>query len=301
MNDLNLENTNSNLEETYTQEEQKYLNQFQNDTQEIDNFGSEDSSNNSQQNIEDNTNKDIKNPSKEQEKLDELKTQLNELHEIIGNHLKNSSYQNEEEINPKDVPDLEKDPINFMKFLADQQKKIFDYEIKKQKGEEIHKKNEAIENYLKDSIKNLQKETPDFFDASSHLYQQRYQQLKALGKIYNNFQTDEEIQKQIGLELRHIIDESIQQKEDPAKILYDIAIHMGYSQKDKNLEQQTTNALKEFQLKTNSAKTLTSKGGNNSPDPYSLEAISAMTEDEFSSWISKEENDFHFKKLMGSI
>lgn len=173
-----------------------------------------------------------------------------------------------------------------------------DFDAKSNKEQSLTKAELAEEEVLEklqDSIVENQKNYPDFFKATDFLYKRRFNQLKALQNVYPDFAQEEKIEAHIAQELQEIVTNAIKRGTDPAQIIYAFAKEAGYSE---NLYAEKQQDLEQIIQKQNSSKTLTSMGGKNSADPYSLEAIAQMTDKEFSKWIEHPDNEQLFQNLM---
>ncbi|WP_144756138.1 hypothetical protein [Bartonella saheliensis] len=162
-------------------------------------------------------------------------------------------------------------------------------------AEEQQQHDMRLNQFFYNSVETVKKKYSDFDAAVDFLYQTREQELNSWSGIYPDYANKGTRDAIIGDELRTIVATCAQRDLNPAEELYKIAQNRGYQ----NQAVQANNQIAVLQSRQNSARTLTASGGGGSVGPMTKDALAAMSEREFNTWISNPRNEALFYEIMG--
>jgi len=134
-------------------------------------------------------------------------------------------------------------------------------------------------------------EIPDLEAAVRYLSQVRERHLTAMARIDARLSNPEMRAQQMRDDLRAIVAASVEARENPAKMIYELAHGFGYG---------THNAATRFDHLSEAqraARTLAASGGREAGHPLSLETLANLGEAEFARWY--EDNPHNFRQMFG--
>ena len=213
--------------------------------------------------------------------------------------LQNNENRPQQDLSPQQqIPEPEKDFVGYVKWLGgqlqQQQAEAQAAQQHQQQMAEAAMRYETVKDYFATSITALKGELPDFDEAADYLYETRVNELKALQAAYPAFADENEINKQIGSELNAIVMAAIETGANPAEVIYNYAKNAGFSGKGAPFNHNIAN----MRAKQTASRTLTASNGRAIADPLSLEAIDAMSDQEFAAWIKNPRHEKAFNLLM---
>ncbi|EJF91324.1 hypothetical protein [Bartonella melophagi] len=160
---------------------------------------------------------------------------------------------------------------------------------------------EQLRSFFNQSVATIKREHHDFDQAADFVYDMRAKQLASCASLYPERANPKVIDALIGNELKQILRDCAQNKQNPAQVIYSIAHNMGYTNKQGNTVASMQNVVEHVQERQNSARTLSAYNGLNPKGPMSLEMLDKMSEAEFSTWIDDPNNKAAFNRLMGDV
>ncbi|WP_102830574.1 hypothetical protein [Bartonella bovis] len=163
---------------------------------------------------------------------------------------------------------------------------------------------EQLRSFFNQSVAAVKHKHFDFDQAADFVYDMRAKQLASCASLYPERADPKVIDVLIGNELKQILRDCAQSKQNPAQVIYSIAQNMGYTSKQGNTVNTvspTQNTVEHVQERQNSARTLAAYNGLNPKGPMSLEMLDKMSEAEFSIWIDDPNNKAAFNRLMGDV
>ncbi|MCZ2203718.1 hypothetical protein [Bartonella sp. A05] len=224
----------------------------------------------------------------ESENHEEVNTVEGEKAENIGENREES--QNAEGIEAP--PDPQKDFMGYMQWLG---KTLHKQELLRAQSQHSSVPSEAeqLRSFFQKSVADVKQKHQDFDQAADFIYDTRAKQLAACAALYPEMADPKVIDERIGNELKQIIRDCAQKKQNPAQVIYTIAQKIGYT----NTLQ--SNSVETIQERQNSARTLAAHNGLTPTGTISLEMLDKMSEAEFSTWINDPKNKAAFNHLMG--
>ncbi|OPB30173.1 hypothetical protein [Bartonella sp. WD12.1] len=163
---------------------------------------------------------------------------------------------------------------------------------------------EKLRSFFNQSVATIKHKHHDFDQAADFVYDMRAKQLASCASLYPERANPKVIDTLIGNELKQILRDCAQNKQNPAQVIYSIAQNMGYTNKQGNtvnIVAPMQNTVEHVQERQNSARTLSAYNGLNPKGPMSLEMLDKMSEAEFSTWIDDPNNKTAFNRLMGDV
>ncbi|MEL6089572.1 MULTISPECIES: hypothetical protein [Bartonella] len=163
---------------------------------------------------------------------------------------------------------------------------------------------EQLRSFFNQSVATIKHKHHDFDQAADFVYDMRAKQLASCASLYPERADPKVIDTLIGNELKQILRDCAQNKQNPAQVIYSIAHNMGYTNKQGNTVNTVApmqNVVEHVQERQNSARTLSAYNGLNPKGPMSLEMLDKMSEAEFSIWIDDPNNKAAFNRLMGDV
>ncbi|AQS40800.1 MAG: Hypothetical protein BHV28_00740 [Candidatus Tokpelaia hoelldobleri] len=191
-------------------------------------------------------------------------------------------------------PDPEQDFVGFIRWQVDELNRLKMQMEEDRQRQEWQERAVEMENRLwqewGQSVAVTRNEQADIDGAIQFLAEARDRQLGVLGQVDRRFQDKAVREGQMQAELREIVVASLQQGQNPARTIYEIARAYGYD----GGEGQRIAQLQSAQA---AARTLTAMQGREAGDPMLLETVANLSETDFAKWY--ENNKGSFRKMFG--
>ncbi|EJF79942.1 hypothetical protein [Bartonella doshiae] len=193
-------------------------------------------------------------------------------------------------------PDPQKDFMGYMQWLGKMQHQQEVLQTKQQPSSTLPEADQLY-NFYQESVSHVKQKHHDFDKAADFVYETRAKQLAALTSLYPEMNDPKVIDAVIGNELKQILYECVQKKQNPAEVLYSMAQKIGYTSAPNGSAPNEN--VENLQERHNSARTLAAYNGLTPSGPISLDMLDKMSEAEFSIWITDPKNKAAFNRLMG--
>jgi len=198
-------------------------------------------------------------------------------------------YKQQEGGNGGNPPDPTQDFLAFTRWQAqeiNQQKNqtIQTNELEKQANEE-----RQVWQAWEQAYTTSKAQLPDLDKALGFLAQTRERQLSALAQIDTRFQDETARARQMQAELHDLVGASLEKGENPAAMIYELALGLGYGGIDK------TERFKGLDQAQKAARTLAASNGHEAGDTMLMETLANLSEADFARWY--EANPESFRRL----
>lgn len=233
--------------------------------------------------------KDNKIEGKEKEKT--LQENFQEAHEIQKQQPLLQNGLSDKEAEGDMPPDPQKDFMGYMKWLGKTLHKQELLHAQQQQQDSAVPEAEQLNTFYQQSVASVKQKYHDFDQAADFIYEARAKQLAAFSSLYPEMADPKAIDAVIGHELKQILRDCAQKKQNPAEVIYTIAQKIGYTN-------SSLNETENLQQRHNSSRTLAAYNGMTPNGPISLDMLNKMSEAEFSTWISDPKNKATFNCLM---
>jgi hypothetical protein len=210
------------------------------------------------------------------DKIARAEERLAILNEVLSQNQPKAQTQQEAPAGP---PNPEEDIFGFVKHLAAKE------EQRSQELEQMKRQQavQQVRNAYREDALAFAKEVPDFPDAYRHLAQSMAAELKVMGY------PDNEIQQRLIAEEERVVMEAMQRRIRPAQVVYERARARGFTQPQPQAAQPQQNGgqkLQTIERAKQTQRTLSGAGGS-SGEGLTVDALAAMSDDEFAAVAAK--------------
>lgn len=206
-------------------------------------------------------------------------------------------------------PDPNEDIFAFSRWQAKQLEKlnakVAQREQQERQYQEQAQQEQQIWGLWQSDAQRYAKENPDFPNAAKWLAETRDRQLQALSIANPHFSDPRARSAQIDAELKQIVVAAAQRGMSPSEAVYEIALSYGYTRQEaeaaaKGADNEVAEKLQRLEKAQTASKTVGKASGRSGGDEITPETLAAMSEEDFSRWLSVPENARRFERMMGA-
>lgn len=199
------------------------------------------------------------------------------------------------------VPEAPKPEEDIFGAFDHQGKRVETIEQKLERLEQERQREAVVQNVLRASHeheKTFMETSPDYPDALNHLRQSRIAELVFFGM------DEASARARVGQEEINVAAQALQQRRNPAEVIYEFAVKRGYAKKappapNPQPEPDPAQKLQTIEAAQTANRSLSSTGGGASAPQITAAELLAMPDKEFEAF--KNSNPAKFRRIMGSM